>query len=418
MASERETVNTEPQASRKSKMPRNVLALSAVSFLNDTSSEIIYPLLPTFLALSLGASPFAIGIIEGIAESIASILKLFSGYISDKLRSRKPLVFVGYSLAAVTRPLLAFVSSWPHVLLVRSADRIGKGIRGAPRDALIADSVPPENRGRAFGFNRAADHLGAVFGPIAAFVLLYFIATDSSSPTLVEYQKVFLYASIPVVFGIIIIAFYVREQPHEYAEPPAVKLSLRGFDGNFKRYLVVVAVFTLSNSTDAFLLLRAADAGVSPVAIPLLWMTLHISKVISSIVGGGLSDRIGRKQVIIAGWVIYAAVYLGFAFVENWWQAWLLFIIYGVYFGLTEGVEKAFVADMVPAKLRGTAYGAFNLAYGITVFPASLFFGLLWYEFGAHVAFIASAAVSVIAIAMFSRVKAPPDERANVHDGT
>lgn len=407
MRADRDTVMTETQASRDTRMPRNVLALSAVSLLNDTSSEMIYPLLPTFLALSLGASPFAIGIIEGIAESIASIFKLFSGYLSDKLRSRKPLVFIGYSLAAVTRPLLAFVSSWPQVLLVRSTDRIGKGIRGAPRDALIADSVSPAERGRAFGFNRASDHLGAVLGPVAAFVLLYFIAVDSSVPTLIEYQKVFLYASIPVVVGIIIIAFFVREQPHKYAEPAVVKFSLNGFDGNFKRYLVVVAVFTLSNSTDAFLLLRAADAGVSPVAIPLLWMTLHLSKVVSSIIGGGLSDRFGRKQVIIAGWLIYACVYLGFAFVDAWWQAWVLFIIYGIYFGLTEGVEKAFVADMVPARLRGTAYGAYNLAYGITVFPASLIFGSLWYQFGAHVAFIASAAVSLIAIAMFTRIKAP-----------
>lgn len=389
-------------------LPRNVVALSAVSLLNDTSSEIVYPLLPAFLALTLGASPFAIGLIEGFAESVASLLKLLSGYLSDRFRSRKLPVFLGYSLAAVVRPLLAFVTSWTQVLAVRLTDRVGKGIRGAPRDALIADSVEPRERGFAFGFNRAADHLGAVFGPIVGFALIYLFAMDTSSPTLQEYQQVFLVASIPVVVGLVIIAFLVREDPHIGDEPPAVvELSLRGFDRNFKHLLVVIAIFTLSNSTDAFLLLRAAEAGISPVFLPLLWMTLHISKVISSLIGGDLSDRFGRKTMIIAGWGVYALVYIGFAFVDQAWQCWALFVIYGIYFGLTEGVEKAFVADLVPAHRRGTAYGLYNLAIGITVFPASLIFGLLWNNFGSTKAFIASSAVSVAAIVMLSAVRPP-----------
>ena len=390
-------------------LPRNVLALSSVALLNDVSSEIIYPLLPAFLALSLGASPFAIGLIEGFAESVASLLKLVSGYLSDRFGSRKLPVFFGYSLAAITRPFLSFVSSWPQVLVVRMTDRVGKGIRGAPRDALIAESVPASQRGFAFGFNRAADHLGAVFGPIAGFILLSIFAADTNNPTLREYQQVFLFASVPVVAGLLVIAFLVREDPkpvddNSTASPPS--LSLKGFDGNFKRFLIVVALFTLSNSTDAFLLLRAGQSGISPVILPLLWMTLHISKVVSSLIGGDLSDRLGRKKVIIAGWVIYAAVYAGFAFVSSAWQAWALFIIYGTYFGLTEGVEKAFVADMVPENKRGTAYGLYNLAFGITVFPASLLFGLAWNQFGATTAFLASAFVSVAAILLLTTVRA------------
>jgi MFS family permease len=387
-------------------LPRNVFALSLVSLLNDTSSEIIYPLLPAFLFLTLGATPFAIGVIEGVAESVASILKLFSGYLSDKFGNRKLPVFFGYSLAAVMRPLLAFVTSWQQVLVVRMTDRVGKGIRGAPRDALIAQDLPPERRGLAFGFNRAADHLGAVVGPVIAFLLLTYIAIDPTQPTALEYQRVFLFASIPVVVGLFVIVFFVHEEKRsaELADENPIKFSLSEFDGNFKRFLCVVALFTLSNSTDAFLLLRAEQAGVAPAMLPLLWMVLHFSKVVSSVAGGNLSDRIGRKKMIIAGWIVYAAVYVGFAFVESAWQAWALFIIYGLYFGLTEGVEKALVADMVTEEKRGTAYGFYNLAYGITVLPASLLFGFLWSAVGVKTAFGVSAAISIIAAILFLRI--------------
>ena len=405
----------EPRADKKlsswqryRRLPKNVLALSLVSLLNDTSSDIIYPILPTFLALSLGASPFAIGLIEGFAESIASILKLFSGYLSDRFGTRKLPVFLGYSLAAITRPFLAFVTSWPQVLVVRMTDRVGKGIRGAPRDALIADSVPKSERGFAFGFNRAADHLGAVFGPIAGFVLLSIFAANAQSPTIREYQQVFLFASVPVVLGLIVIAFFVREDEKPGLDAAPVKspnLLFRGFDGNFKRFLVVITIFTLSNSTDAFLLLRAGQSGISPVILPLLWMTLHLSKVVSSLIGGDLSDKIGRKKLIVAGWLIYAFVYLGFAFASQPWHVWMLFIIYGTYFGLTEGVEKAFVADLVPADRRGTAFGLYNMAFGITVFPASILFGLAWNQFGAATAFVASGCVSLLAIVLLTSIK-------------
>src|SRR5688572_32605706 len=246
-------------------LPPTVFALSFVAFLNDASSDIIYPLLPAFLALTLGASPFAIGLIEGFAESVASVLKLFSGYLSDRFGNRKLPVFLGYSLAAIVRPLLAFVTSWQQVLVVRMTDRIGKGIRGAPRDALLAATVPADKRGLAFGFNRAADHLGAVVGPLVAFFLLSWIAADPDFPKATEYQQVFLFASVPVVIALLLIVFFVHEEtrPVKDFDAPPLKFSIREFDDNFKRFLFVIALFTVSNSTDAFLLLRAQQAGIS-----------------------------------------------------------------------------------------------------------------------------------------------------------
>ena len=398
-------------------LPRNVWALSFVSLLNDTSSEIIYPLLPTFLALTLGASPFAIGAIEGIAESTASLLKLFSGYLSDRFNSRKLPVFLGYSLASITRPLLAFVSSWQQVLFVRLTDRVGKGIRGAPRDALLAAEVPYEKRGLAFGFNRAADHLGAVFGPIVASILLWIYAENPQSPTVSEYQNVFLLASIPVVIGLFVIVFFVKEdgknELDETIEKTRIKLSLNEFDGNFKRCLLIIALFTLSNSTDAFLLLRAGEAGIPTPLLPILWMFLHFSKVVSSLIGGSLSDKFGRKKLIFSGWILYALVYAGFAFISEAWQAWALFLIYGVYFGLTEGAEKALVADLVPPEKRGTAFGFYNLAFGITVFPASLLLGGIWSWFGASYAFLFSAFLSIIAAFFLLTIKSKSPEISN-----
>jgi len=387
--------------SRYKKLPRNVFLLSFVSLLNDTSSEIIYPLMPAFLALTLGASPFAIGAIEGAAETTASLLKLFSGYLSDKFAKRKLPVIFGYALSSLVRPLLALVTSWRQVLFVRLTDRVGKGIRGAPRDALLAADVDPDQRGLAFGFNRAADHLGAVIGPLIAFLLISFFASNAEIPSAEDYKYLFLIASVPVIIGLLVIVFFVKEdgrrEIESIRESTRIKFSLADFDSNFKRFLVVISVFTLSNSTDAFLLLRAQETGIAPAMLPLLWMALHITKVASSLIGGDLSDRIGRKTLIVAGWILYALVYLAFAFVQSAFQSWLLFIIYGIYFGLTEGTEKALVADLVPDEKRGTAFGLYSLAFGITVLPASLIFGGLWTTFGASVAFTASAILSIIA---------------------
>jgi MFS family permease len=402
-------------------LPQNVLALSVVSLLNDTSSEIIYPLLPVFLSLTLGASPFVIGAIEGAAESAASLLKLTAGYISDHLGKRKFAVLAGYGISSITRPFLGLATSWTGVLFIRLADRVGKGIRGAPRDALLADAVPPEKRGMAFGFNRAMDHVGAVIGPLLAFLLLWFLASDHQNPTADEYSQVFLVASIPSILAVFVINFFVKESDSfvdrrsSFVESQSAgetkqttnneQRTTNNFDGNFKRFLVVLALFTLSNSSDAFLLLRAQECGIATVYLPILWMFLHVVKVASSLVGGHLSDNIGRKRLIFAGWILYGAVYCGFAFISTPVQAWVLFLIYGVYFGLTEGAEKALVADLVPAERRGAAYGWYHLAFGIAVFPASLMLGATWKYFGFQAAFMTSAVISTLAAFLLLTVK-------------
>lgn len=387
---------------RYRQLPRNVFAIGLVSLLNDASSEIIYPLLPVFLSLTLGASPAVIGLIEGVAESISSLLKLFAGYFSDRLGKRKAIVVLGYSLANLMRPLLAFTTSWQQVLAIRLTDRIGKGIRTAPRDAMIADSVPVEQRGIAFGFHRAMDHVGAVIGPLVGYLLVYLIAANRNIPTAHDFTRIFLLASVPALAAVMVVAFFMKESPRQapvgdQGNSKPLRFSLRGFDSNFKRFLVLVALFTLSNSSDAFLLLRAQTAGVAIVTLPLLWAALHGSKVLSSLLGGDLSDRIGRRRLIVAGWTLYAFVYAGFAFVNQGISVWILFLIYGVYFGLTEGVEKALVADLVRPEQRGTAYGLYNLAFSITVLPASLLMGLVWRWYGPATAFLLSAALGAVA---------------------
>jgi MFS family permease len=396
-------------------LPRNVVAISIVSLLNDASSEVIYPLLPVFLSITLGASPAVVGLIEGAAESISSLLKLFAGYYSDRRGKRKVFVVFGYALANLVRPLLAFATSWYQVLAIRLTDRVGKGIRGAPRDAMIADAVTPHQRGLAFGFHRAMDHTGAVIGPIVGYVLVWLFAANRDLLTSADFTRIFLIASIPALAAVFVVAFFVRESPGikavsaEHAISP-VRLSLRGFDPNFKRFLVIIALFTLSNSSDAFLLLRAQNAGVAVGTIPLLWAALHVSKVISSLYGGHLSDRLGRRHLIISGWILYAAVYAGFAFVASAISVWVLFIIYGIYFGLVEGAEKALVADLVEPQQRGTAYGLYNLAFGITVFPASLLMGGLWNLFGPATAFLVSAAIGALAAFSMLTVHTRPTE--------
>ncbi len=398
---------------RYRRLPRNVFAISLVSLLNDASSEIIYPFLPVFLSLTLGASPGIVGIVEGTAESISSLLKLFSGYFSDRRGKRKGFVVLGYSLASFARPLLAFATSWYQVLAIRLTDRVGKGIRSAPRDAMIADTVAIDERGLAFGFHRAMDHTGAVVGPLIGYLLLALFAANRNQPTAADFTKIFLLASIPALAAVVVVAFFVRESPRagrfdESVIAPPRSLSLRGFDGNFKRFLLIVALFTLSNSSDAFLLLRAQSAGVSVASIPLLWAMLHVIKVLSSLIGGDLSDRLGRRRLIVSGWILYAAVYAGFAFVSNKISVWILFLIYGIYFGLAEGAEKALVADLVRPEQRGTAYGLYNLAFGITVLPASLLMGALWSWRGPALAFLVSAALgATAALLLLLLVKQP-----------
>ena len=378
------------------RLSRNVIALGVVSFFTDFSSEMIYPLLPLFLSTVLGGSVSAIGAIEGAAESTAALLKLASGWWSDRVRRRKPLVVGGYALAAFARPLVALAFSPLQVLAIRLTDRVGKGIRTSPRDALIADSVDPAVRGRAFGFHRASDHAGAVVGPLVAFALLQWGGFSLRS--------LFLAAAIPGLAAVAVLVLAVREVPrapaarsvavHPGETPPRLGAPL---PGRFWAVLGAILVFTLGNSTDAFLLLRAAQLGVPAALVPILWAMLHVVKSASSTPGGALSDALGRKPLIVAGWLLYAGVYFAFGRATDPWQAWVLFAVYGVFFGLTEGSEKALVADLVPAARRGTAFGWYNLAVGLAALPGSLLFGALWDWRGPSTAFTFGAVLALAA---------------------
>ncbi|PYP79402.1 MAG: MFS transporter [Gemmatimonadetes bacterium] len=371
------------------RLGRNVMALAAVSFLTDVSSEMIYPLLPVFLTTVLGANASFIGAIEGAAETTAALLKLASGWWSDRVRKRKPLVFWGYAIASTMRPLVAIATSAVQVLLIRVADRVGKGIRNAPRDALIAESVDPSIRGRAFGFHRAADHAGGVVGPLIAFaVLSYHVA---------ELRTVFWLAAIPGVLSVLVVAFAVRDIPRTATVKSAAPDLSQPLSARFWRVLAVIFVFTLGNSTDAFLLLRASQLGVPVALAPILWAALHVVKSASSTPGGALSDRIGRRPTLVMGWVLYAAVYLGFARATSAWHAWALFAVYGVFFGLTEGSERALIADLVALERRGTAFGWYNLAIGLGALPASLLFGYVWDHAGPATAFLMGASLALAA---------------------
>ncbi|MDQ8155652.1 MAG: MFS transporter [Gemmatimonadota bacterium] len=379
-------------------LPRNVKALATVSLLTDAASEMIYPLLPAFLTATLGASVAWVGIIEGAADTTSSLLKLASGWWSDRVRRRKPLIVTGYALASVLRPLVAVAGATWQVLAIRVGDRVGKGIRGAPRDAMIADSVPAGERGRAFGVQRAADHAGAFIGPLIAFVLLQWVG--------VTVRTVFLLAAIPGVLAVFVAVFGVREngaarvgdgrgRMAEGRRPMADDTAALG--GSFWRYLGVLVLFTLGNSTDAFLLLRASQLGVAPALLPILWAALHVVKSATSIPAGIWSDRVGRRTMIAAGWLWYAVVYLGFAAATATWHAWALFVAYGLFFGLTEGVERALVADLVPAERRGIAFGWYNGVIGAAVLPASVAFGLMWDWKGSSFAFSVGAAAACLA---------------------
>ena len=406
-----------------------VLGLAAVSFLTDISSDMIYPLLPGFLAGTLGVSAAFLGVIEGAAETTAALLKLASGWWSDRLPARKPLVVAGYLIASIARPLVAIATSGAQVMAIRVTDRVGKGIRSSPRDALIADAVDARDRGRAYGVHRAADNAGAVAGPLLAFALLGLGG--------LSLRTVFAIAAIPGALSVLVLVWKVRER-REPAHPqppalatrreeesrdvvPAETLPLQGagpltptppFAPGFRVVMGAVLLFTLGNSTDAFLLLRASTVGVTAAQIPLIWALFNGVKALASMPGGALSDRIGRRPVVLTGWMIVAATYAGFAVATQAWQVWALFVVYGVTFGLTEGTEKALVADLTPAARRGAAFGWYNLVIGIGALPASVLFGLLWTTVGPAVAFatggaIALAASLVLASAPMKRAVAP-----------
>lgn len=373
-----------------SKIPKNIFVLGLVSFLTDVSSDMIYPILPIFLSDVLGSSKLFIGLIEGIAESTASILKIFSGWLSDRLGKRKILVVLGYGLSALGKPMLSLVTAGWHVLFLRFLDRFGKGVRTSPRDALIAESSKEERRGLSFGFHRAMDSGGAVIGPLLAFVFLPLVNRN--------YRALFLIASIPAFLSVLFLLLFVREKRKVRDKRASLdKLKFSGFDRRFKIFVLGMTTFTLGNSSDAFLFLRAKGLNIDVVFIPILWLVLNTVYTLVSLPAGWLSDRIGRKNLILSGLLVYALVYLGFAFATRSYHAWLLFAIYGFYYGLADGTVRAYVADLVEEKKRATAYGIYHGAVGLTALPASLIFGWLWQSLGVNFAFCFGAGLSLLA---------------------
>ncbi|HEX9084282.1 MAG TPA: MFS transporter [Gemmatimonadaceae bacterium] len=387
-----------------------------MSLFTDVSTEMIYPLLPVFLAGVLGANASFIGAIEGAAETTASLLKLLSGWWSDKISSRKPFVVAGYLIASIVRPFTAATHSATQVLAIRVTDRVGKGIRSSARDALLADSAAPEARGLAFGFHAAADNAGAVLGPLVAFFILKLHgvgALDRSGHFLPRDERamrnVFWLSAIPAAIAMIILIVVVRDIPRRDIAKPGEAGGSASLGGRFWGYLVVVLLFTLGNSTDAFLLLRANQLGVPVALAPILWALLNFVKSATGTYGGQLSDTIGRKPLIVGGWLLYAAVYFAFAWAGAPWQAWALFAVYGIFYGMTEGTEKALVADIVPAVRRGAAFGWYNLAIGLGALPASLIFGWIWDRSGSPSAFVFGASLALIA-AILMAVVAPSSQ--------
>ncbi len=403
------TNHTQKQKPSLRDLPRNVWVVTITSFLTDVSSEMVINLVPLFLANVLGVRTGVIGLIEGLAETTASLLKLCSGWFSDRLGQRKWLTVSGYSLSTLAKPFLYFASTWGWVLAVRFTDRVGKGIRTAPRDALVADSIDERQRGLAFGMHRAGDTAGAAVGLLIALAIVW-MAQGGGSLTLTRptFQTVVLFSIVPAALAVLVLAVGARETPVAKDKRRLPSLSLRGFDARFKGFLLIVVLFTLGNSSDAFIILRAQERGLSVLAVMGMLVTFNLVYALISGPAGALSDRIGRRRLIIGGWLVYGFIYLGLALAGTGWQVWLLFALYGLYYGLAEGVSKAMVADLVQADQRGTAYGVYNAAVGLTAFPASLIAGVLWQGvgswqgFGPGAPFLFGAVLALAAVALLA----------------
>jgi MFS family permease len=356
----------------------------------DVSSEMVLNILPLFLANVLGVKTNIIGLIEGLAEATASILKLFSGWLSDRLGARKWLAVFGYSLSAITKPFFYVAGSWQVVAGVRWADRVGKGIRTAPRDALVADSVTPEVRGLAFGFHRALDTAGALLGILIAALVVWLAQQNTLTLSRSTFQTVVLFSLLPAFVAVLSLVVGARDVPVQGRRAPP-RLSLRSLGRPFIIFLIIVSLFTLGNSADAFLILRAQSLGISVMGILLMIAMFNLVYSLISTPAGSLSDRIGRRRLIVGGWLVYAAIYIGFALARSGWQVWLLYAAYGFYYGMASGSANAFVSDLVPENLRGTAYGTYNAVIGLLMFPASLIAGILWQGLGSWQGFGPSA---------------------------
>ena len=365
----------------------NVFFLGIVSLLTDVSSEMIFTIVPLFLRNVLGSPLIAIGLIGGLSESIDAVFRIFSGWFSDKLGKRKPLAVAGYSISTVAKPFMYLASSWGMVLAIRFSDRVGKGIRTSSRDALVADSVSAGERGKGFGLHRAMDTFGAVLGLATAAIIIYLVQGGGPQLNLDTYQWLVLVGVVPAVLAVLALLIFVREPGRkpspDYEDRVALTSTghrglIKGFDTRFKLFLAVMAVFTLGNSSDFFVILRAQNLEAPLIQVVLMLALFNITYAVISLPAGMLSDRLGRRRVIILGWFIYALVYLGLAVASSLWQVWLLFACYGIYYGMVEGVARAFVADLVTEEKRGTAYGLYHGVVGLTLLPASLLAGWLW----------------------------------------
>ncbi|KPJ60926.1 MAG: hypothetical protein AMJ46_04335 [Latescibacteria bacterium DG_63] len=374
------------------RLQRNVYRLGFVSLFTDLSSQMIYPLIPAFLE-GLGATKLLIGLIEGVAEGTASLVRMIAGALSDRLGKRKSFVFVGYSLSTVVRPFLFFANHWLVVFAVRFLDRVGKGIRTPARDALISDSVDPSRKGYGFGFHRGMDRLGAAFGPLLALLVLYL--SDGNL------RLVFLLSAVPAAVAVSVIG-KVREIAPVREAAGRLREKRRILGRPFVLFVLVIVIFTLGNSSNAFLILKAREVGLSVAGIPLIWLTYNLVCSISSPLLGRFSDRVGRRPVILLSFLVYSAIYAGLGFSSTVPAVWLLFACYGLYYGLSEGIFRAYIADLVESDKRATAYGLFNTAVGITLVPASLIFGALWDVFSSGVAFLTAAGLALVAALVFA----------------
>ena len=393
MVNENEIENENEPSTTKgklSKLPRNVWAVGFTSFFMDISSEMVINILPLFLANVLGVQTSVIGLIEGIAEATASILKMFSGWLSDKLGGRKWLAVIGYALSALSKPFFYFADSWGLVAGVRWADRIGKGTRTAPRDALVADSTPADMRGMAFGLNRAMDKAGAMVGLLIAALVVWLAQANTVALSRSTFQTIVLISMIPGFLAVLSLAIGAKDVAVK-DKRSAPKISLRSMGKPFTTFLVIVSIFTLGNSSDGFLVLRAQNLGISVTGILIMLSIYNLVVTLVATPAGSLSDRVGRQRLIIGGWLVYAAIYFGFALAQSAWQIWLLYIAYGLYFGLAFGTANAMVADLVPEHLRGTAYGTYHAVIGLLAFPSSLIAGILWQGVGSWMGFGPSA---------------------------
>ncbi|MGB8251779.1 MAG: MFS transporter [Anaerolineaceae bacterium] len=388
-------------------LPRNVWAVGFTSLFMDVSSEMVLNILPLFLANVLGVKTNIIGLIEGVAEATSSILKLFSGWLSDKLGGRKWLAVAGYGLSAISKPFFYIANSWGLIAGVRWADRAGKGIRTAPRDALVADSVTRETRGLAFGFNRAMDKAGAFIGLLIAALVVWLAQANTLDLSRSTFQTIVLISLVPAFLAVLSLAIGAKDVAVK-GQREAPKFSLRSMGKPFSIFLVIVSVFTLGNSSDSFLVLRAQNLGISVTGILVMLAVYNLVVTLVATPAGSLSDRIGRRRLIIGGWLVYATIYFGFALAQSAWQVWLLYMTYGLYFGMAFGTANAMVADLVPENLRGTAYGTYNAVIGLLAFPSSLIAGILWQGVGSWQGFgpsapffFGSALALIAAILMF-----------------